>query len=173
MVNCFILLRISHDELPIPAFFLRIPNGTSKELRDLLNGLLKRNAADRLDFDIFFNHPFIRPMTSDTTAPRSRTSPVKVPSVDGRTKKASLEEMSDNTGTPKYPASQPENARIDNQESSDTQQPSSYNAPPITKKPCTTDRKNSTIGTKAATATPRGQQVGNSQAPNKYAVARG
>ena len=155
-------------------FFLRIPNGTSKELRDLLNGLLKRNAADRLDFDIFFNHPFIRPMASDTTAPRSRTSPVKVPSADGRTKKAGLEDISDNTGSPKYPASQPENARIDNQESSDNQ-PASYNAPPITKKPCTTDRKNSTIGTKAATATPRGQQVGNSQAPSstKYAVVRG
>ena len=37
----------------------RIPNGTSKELRDLLMGLLKRNASDRVDFDTFFNHPFI------------------------------------------------------------------------------------------------------------------
>ena len=49
-------------------------------MRDLLTGLLKRNAADRLDFDIFFNHPFIRPVASDSTNTRVRTSPVKVPS---------------------------------------------------------------------------------------------
>jgi len=39
----------------------RIPPGTSPHLHNLLMGLLKRNAADRLDFDAFFNHPFIRP----------------------------------------------------------------------------------------------------------------
>ena len=41
-------------------FLCRIPSGTSPELCDLLHGLLKRNAADRLDFDVFFNHPFLR-----------------------------------------------------------------------------------------------------------------
>merc|ERR1711902_306448 len=59
-----------------------IPNGTSKELRDLLMGLLKRNAADRFDFDIFFNHPFIRPVVEEPSIARVRTSPVKVPSAD-------------------------------------------------------------------------------------------
>ena len=39
----------------------RIPAGTSPDLTNLLNGLLKRNAADRLDFESFFNHSFIRP----------------------------------------------------------------------------------------------------------------
>ena len=39
----------------------RIPAGTSPDLTNLLYGLLKRNAADRLDFESFFNHSFIRP----------------------------------------------------------------------------------------------------------------
>ncbi|XP_068205911.1 serine/threonine-protein kinase unc-51 isoform X3 [Palaemon carinicauda] len=38
----------------------RIPPGTSSELVDLLMGLLKRNAKDRMEFETFFNHPFIR-----------------------------------------------------------------------------------------------------------------
>lgn len=38
-----------------------IPSGTSPELTDLLMGLLKRNAADRMNFDQFFVHPFLRP----------------------------------------------------------------------------------------------------------------
>ncbi len=29
-------------------------------MTNLLHGLLKRNAADRLDFEVFFNHPFLR-----------------------------------------------------------------------------------------------------------------
>ena len=62
--------------------FNRIPSGTSKELRDLLMGLLKRNAADRFDFDIFFNHPFIRLVVEEAPTARVRTSPVKVPSAD-------------------------------------------------------------------------------------------
>ena len=43
-------------------FFLvrRIPAGTSPELVNLLLGLLKRNARDRMSFETFFNHPFIR-----------------------------------------------------------------------------------------------------------------
>ena len=38
----------------------RIPVGTSPELAVLLQGLLRRNAKDRMEFDDFFNHPFIR-----------------------------------------------------------------------------------------------------------------
>ncbi|XP_015781602.1 serine/threonine-protein kinase ULK2 [Tetranychus urticae] len=38
----------------------KIPPGTSKYLSDLLNGLLKRDPKDRMDFDAFFNHDFIR-----------------------------------------------------------------------------------------------------------------
>ncbi|KAK6637873.1 hypothetical protein RUM44_008295 [Polyplax serrata] len=39
----------------------KIPNGTSTELVSLLSGLLRRNAKDRMSFDVFFNHPFLRP----------------------------------------------------------------------------------------------------------------
>ncbi|XP_013383229.1 serine/threonine-protein kinase ULK2 isoform X2 [Lingula anatina] len=48
-----------------------IPSGTSKELRDLLMKLLKRNAKDRIDFDEFFSHPFV--------CPAKASSPVPVP----------------------------------------------------------------------------------------------
>ena len=40
-------------------FIFRIPKGTSPELNDLLTGLLRRDAKDRMAFDEFFNHPFI------------------------------------------------------------------------------------------------------------------
>uniref|UniRef100_A0A0K8T064 Protein kinase domain-containing protein n=1 Tax=Lygus hesperus TaxID=30085 RepID=A0A0K8T064_LYGHE len=39
----------------------KIPSGTSPELTDLLNGLLRRNANDRMDFPTFFSHPFLQP----------------------------------------------------------------------------------------------------------------
>ncbi|EAA05209.4 AGAP011295-PA, partial [Anopheles gambiae str. PEST] len=38
----------------------KIPSGTSKELTDLLMGLLRRNAKERMNFDTFFNHPFLQ-----------------------------------------------------------------------------------------------------------------
>ncbi|XP_049863431.1 serine/threonine-protein kinase unc-51 isoform X1 [Schistocerca gregaria] len=38
----------------------KIPPGTSPELTDLLMGLLRRNARDRMNFDTFFNHPFLK-----------------------------------------------------------------------------------------------------------------
>ncbi|XP_022250019.1 serine/threonine-protein kinase unc-51-like [Limulus polyphemus] len=41
----------------------KIPPGTSSELNDLLLRLLKRNAKDRMDFDEFFSHPFLKPPT--------------------------------------------------------------------------------------------------------------
>ncbi|KAG1714281.1 Pescadillo [Nymphon striatum] len=37
-----------------------IPSGTSPELTDLLFNLLKRNAKDRMEFDEFFNHAFLK-----------------------------------------------------------------------------------------------------------------
>ncbi|VDI31536.1 serine/threonine-protein kinase ULK/ATG1, partial [Mytilus galloprovincialis] len=38
-----------------------IPKDTSPELRDLLLKMLKRNAKDRIDFEDFFIHPFLKP----------------------------------------------------------------------------------------------------------------
>ncbi|KAK9696256.1 Protein kinase domain [Popillia japonica] len=38
----------------------KIPIGTSPELCDLLNGLLKRNARERMNFETFFNHKFLQ-----------------------------------------------------------------------------------------------------------------
>jgi hypothetical protein len=40
--------------------FLRVPVGTTPELQDLLFGLLRRNAKERMPFDVFFNHPFLQ-----------------------------------------------------------------------------------------------------------------
>ncbi|XP_055534724.1 serine/threonine-protein kinase ULK2 [Wyeomyia smithii] len=49
----------------------KIPSGTSKELTDLLMGLLRRNAKERMNFDTFFCHAFLqRKMT-----PQSSESP--------------------------------------------------------------------------------------------------
>lgn len=46
----------------------KIPHGTSAELTDLLCGLLRRNAKDRMSFDNFFNHPFLqRPEQNQAT----------------------------------------------------------------------------------------------------------
>lgn len=44
-----------------------IPNRTSPEFRDLLMRLLRRNPRDRIEFDDFFSHPFLR-----TAMPRVR-----------------------------------------------------------------------------------------------------
>ena len=54
----------------------RIPSGTSPELTALLQGLLRRNAKDRMEFDDFFNHPFIR-----KSHPPPATPPLPVPSL--------------------------------------------------------------------------------------------
>lgn len=48
------------DFLLIKLLFYRIPLGTSPELTDLLCGLLRRNAKDRMSFDSFFCHPFLQ-----------------------------------------------------------------------------------------------------------------
>lgn len=51
----------------------RIPSGTSRELHDLLSRLLKKNAKDRMDFDEFFSHPFLKRVAK-------LSSPMPVPS---------------------------------------------------------------------------------------------
>jgi len=52
-----------------------VPNGTSKELHELLMSLLKIDAANRLDLDTFFNHRFIRaPVVIRLTRGDSRTT---------------------------------------------------------------------------------------------------
>lgn len=50
--------------------FCRIPIGTSPELCELLMGLLKRNARERMNFETFFNHKFLqRPEPLPSTSP--------------------------------------------------------------------------------------------------------
>ncbi|XP_026877865.2 serine/threonine-protein kinase ULK1a isoform X2 [Electrophorus electricus] len=51
-----------------------IPRETSRYLRHLLLGLLKRNYRDRMDFDEFFHHPFL-----DGRPAERASSPVPVP----------------------------------------------------------------------------------------------
>lgn len=51
-----------------------IPKDTSADLKDLLTRMLKRNAKDRIDFESFFTHPFLKP-----PSPSSASSPVPVP----------------------------------------------------------------------------------------------
>ncbi|KAG0416083.1 hypothetical protein HPB47_006759, partial [Ixodes persulcatus] len=51
----------------------RIPSGTSPELHDLLINLLKKNARERMDFDAFFLHPFLKRVAK-------LSSPMPVPS---------------------------------------------------------------------------------------------
>ncbi|EDS29331.1 conserved hypothetical protein [Culex quinquefasciatus] len=42
----------------------KIPPGTSKEMTDLLMGLLRRNAKERMNFEMFFNHSFLQRQTT-------------------------------------------------------------------------------------------------------------
>ncbi|XP_022249129.1 serine/threonine-protein kinase unc-51-like [Limulus polyphemus] len=55
------------------SLFPKIPSWTSSNLTDLLLRLLKRNAKDRMEFDEFFSHPFLQPVTKPS-------SPVPIPS---------------------------------------------------------------------------------------------
>ncbi|XP_034557051.1 serine/threonine-protein kinase ULK2 isoform X1 [Notolabrus celidotus] len=52
-----------------------IPRETSPPLSDLLLGLLQRNQKDRMDFDAFFGHPFLEPISTI-----KKSCPVPVPS---------------------------------------------------------------------------------------------
>ena len=44
-------------------FFVSIPPTTSRELADLIIRTLKRNPNERIDYEEFFNHPFLRKST--------------------------------------------------------------------------------------------------------------
>ncbi|MEE6469500.1 hypothetical protein FKM82_008656 [Ascaphus truei] len=55
-----------------------IPRETSAYLSDLLLGLLQRNQKDRLDFEGFFNHPFL-----DQVSTVKKSCPVPVPTYSG------------------------------------------------------------------------------------------
>ncbi|CAH0394873.1 unnamed protein product [Bemisia tabaci] len=57
----------------------KIPSGTSPELTNLLQGLLRRNAAERMDFDVFFNHAFLHPPPQPNQPTPLATSPVHEP----------------------------------------------------------------------------------------------
>ncbi|XP_074039687.1 serine/threonine-protein kinase unc-51-like protein Atg1 [Leptinotarsa decemlineata] len=50
----------------------KIPVETSPELCDLLVGLLKRNARERMNFETFFNHKFLK----KASPPRRSPSPL-------------------------------------------------------------------------------------------------
>lgn len=71
-----IVVKNSHFNDVVCLFVRRIPSGTSPELTALLQGLLRRNAKDRMEFDDFFNHSFIR-----KSHPASTTPPLPVPSL--------------------------------------------------------------------------------------------
>ncbi|XP_076344747.1 serine/threonine-protein kinase unc-51-like isoform X2 [Tachypleus tridentatus] len=56
-----------------PNLVPKIPTGMSPELADLLLRLLKRNAKDRMDFDEFFSHPFLKPPTKKSSGRKRRS----------------------------------------------------------------------------------------------------
>ncbi|XP_062887372.1 serine/threonine-protein kinase ULK2 isoform X1 [Mobula hypostoma] len=55
-----------------------IPSETSVHLGELLLGLLQRNQKDRMDFETFFNHPFM-----DQASSVKKSCPVPVPTCPG------------------------------------------------------------------------------------------
>ena len=133
-------------------------------------GLLKRNAADRFDFEIFFNHPFIRPAVEAPSNTRVRTSPVKVPSTDRGSRNTTP------VATDAKPITTPTKSKEPTQNKSEV--PSSAvantntktrygeNAPSSPMKPGIGGRKLSPTTSKPMTTTPRGQQPGVGQSPN-------
>ncbi|XP_044253265.1 serine/threonine-protein kinase unc-51 isoform X2 [Tribolium madens] len=56
----------------------KIPHGTSPELTDLLLGLLKRNAKERINFDQFFNHKFLKRAETPKTSPLQNDMPLPI-----------------------------------------------------------------------------------------------
>ncbi|XP_020291214.1 serine/threonine-protein kinase ULK2 isoform X2 [Pseudomyrmex gracilis] len=76
-----------------------IPPGTSPELTNLLIGLLRREAVDRMDFDEFFGHSFI---TGVRESPSPSPVPTELPASPG-TMPIPIEE-----GTPIVNRSEPE-----------------------------------------------------------------
>ncbi|XP_029785103.1 serine/threonine-protein kinase ULK2 [Suricata suricatta] len=60
-----------------------IPRETSPYLANLLLGLLQRNQKDRMDFEAFFNHPFLEQV------PVKKSCPVPVPTYAGSVSRSS------------------------------------------------------------------------------------
>jgi hypothetical protein len=58
-VSCAALCVVAAHSKIIFSLF-RVPVGTTPELQNLLYGLLRRNAKERMPFDVFFNHPFLQ-----------------------------------------------------------------------------------------------------------------
>lgn len=79
--------------------FFSIPPGTSPELTNLLMGLLRREATDRMDFDQFFGHPFLMGVRE---SPSPSPVPTELPASPG-TMAIPIEE-----GTPIVNRSEPE-----------------------------------------------------------------
>ena len=62
----------------------RIPSGTSPQFTHLLVNLLKRDAKDRIDFEAFFNHPFLeRPQPKQQQPASEPAQSVAVPGARG------------------------------------------------------------------------------------------
>merc|ERR1719336_1029683 len=57
----------------------RIPSGTSPQFTHLLVHLLKRDAKDRIDFEAFFNHPFLQQPGQHQQEGQEQTRTVAVP----------------------------------------------------------------------------------------------
>lgn len=62
-------------------FKSRIPPGTSSDLSNLLFGLLKRNPKDRISFETFFDHPFLKMKPQPATMPSPLTNSPRTPTV--------------------------------------------------------------------------------------------
>jgi serine/threonine-protein kinase ULK/ATG1 len=71
----------------------RIPPGTSADLTDLLMGLLRRDARDRIDFDTFFNHAFIKVAAASPPPPPPPPPPPSHPISVPTPGAAALEEV--------------------------------------------------------------------------------
>lgn len=73
----------------------KIPPGTSKELTDLLMGLLRRNAKERMTFDMFFIHAFLQRQTTpqNSETPQSSSTPGKVTSPHQKTAMSPLQQQ--------------------------------------------------------------------------------
>lgn len=71
----------------------KIPPGTSKELTDLLMGLLRRNAKERMNFDTFFNHAFLQRQHTPQSSAGPQTTPGKVTSPHQKTAMSPLQQQ--------------------------------------------------------------------------------
>ena len=81
----------------------KIPSGTSPELTDFLTRLLRRNAKDRMEFDEFFNHQFLRSVPSKAVPVRqpSRRSATSSPLQSPVSFGSPMTAMANSPGSPK------------------------------------------------------------------------